>query len=762
MLEMLSGMKWYICGLLLILPEICKTANSNNANKPKCKHNYGKKTKNDCPLTTGVQGSSNPEVVVNDMFLLGADGFMGYMKTVDCINGSWNLSDVILGCDSTELPDKTLLNITVFSFDDGENCTANISSCTSSSCKTYCSDYGVYLSKNTSGDYQISINRNSIPTFVCLFAGNCLYYNWSNWIKRGCNWTNLTPSSTCNMTCLDPTEACQSAHYEHNCSDANASDESKVNTIKIKNQNGTCFKCGSPFQVLESVSVPAEIASQFNKTETNAVAAAGVMKNLSNMLFLMGNLTIATVSMGNIQGVVKKIEAESDIRTSAFIYSSDTGIRAIDDFAALQNYPNAFIVPKEATLKAFNQSSGKAFLGLFQFPNMTKDENNSVILNDQVYAIEMGTKISNLRNNIELSFQIIQDKKLTPTCHAWDGSGNKPNWNTDGCNTTIEKNKVTCKCEHLTFFAVLMAPVKDISQQDLISLTYITYIGCGLSMFFLGIGLFMHFLLRRAKASNSVHVLINVFVALFLLNVAFLSNEYVARAKDLTACRIMAGFMHYSLLASFTWFGLEAFHLCMQMSKYSVTIKHYIIKMTVAGWVPPGLVVTIIFFFGKYGEQTIHTDTGNNVTMCWILDINVHYIVNIGYYSFIFIFTFSIFIVVLRWLCMLRVNKWSKTDKVKHSGTATSDITTVMGLCCLLGLTWSFTFFSYGALQIPSYYISTILNSFQGFFLFIYYLKSSTLIGEAEPSEQSSMSGETNTENPYDKQLSTTSTKSCD
>lgn len=99
---------------------------------------------------------------------------------------------------------------------------------------------------------------------------------------------------------------------------------------------------------------------------------------------------------------------------------------------------------------------------------------------------------------------------------------------------------------------------------------------------------------------------------------------------------------------------------------------------------------------------------------CWIVDSTVHYAVNIGYYCFVFIFTFSTFIVVLRWICMLRQKKWNSLEKIKRSNTGTTDITTVMGLCCLLGLTWSFSFFSYGALRVPSYYIFTILNSFQG------------------------------------------------
>ncbi|XP_051730554.1 adhesion G-protein coupled receptor G2 isoform X2 [Ctenopharyngodon idella] len=364
----------------------------------------------------------------------------------------------------------------------------------------------------------------------------------------------------------------------------------------------------------------------------------------------------------------------------------------------------------------------------------------------------MGTGISNLTENISLVFSNKEQTK--GTCHSWDGRGNKPNWTTEGCFTESSESKITCNCQHLTFFAVLMTPPDvTISESDLVNLTYITYIGCGLSMFFLGVAFFIHFLLRKAKATNSAHVLMNLFFALFLLNVAFLSNEYVARANSHNACKVMAAFMHYCLLASFTWFAVEALHLCLQMARQSGVIKHYILKISVIGWVPPALIVSILFVLRKYGEQTIQTES-SNVTMCWILDTTVHYTVNIGYYCFVFIFTFSTCIVVLRWLSMLKVSKFNKAVKVKRTGTATLDVTTVLGLCCLLGLTWSFAFFSYGGLRMSSYYIFTILNSFQGLFLFIYYVKTSTLFGDSVPSEDSNnMTEETNTENPYDNQL---------
>ncbi|XP_057208379.1 uncharacterized protein LOC130565571 isoform X1 [Triplophysa rosa] len=580
----------------------------------------------------------------------------------------------------------------------------------------YSYDPGVSLFQMASV-YELSVSRNNAPAIVCLIKGrswvkevfdstdstNCLVCKWPT-----PNTASLVQLNKPNITCLKPTEKCQKAEYKtQSCTTSN-----NTNIIGIhENGTATCYKCGSPVQNLTAIRL--NTSQTFQGEEVDAGKAAKVMDNLQQLLPLMGNLTEVCVCMGDVQGVVKKIDTEEAITTVAFIYSSENGVTILDDVDEIKKFPGAFIIPKEAAQKAFNQTQGKALLGIFRFSNMTKDENNSEVLNNDVYAIEMGTDISNLTEGIQLRFQYKEDK-ARPVCVSWDGNGSKPTWITDGCNTTYDKDKITCSCYHLTFFAVLMSPVDTpISNQDLVALSYITYIGCGLSMFFLGIGLFMHFLLRKAKASNSVHVLINLFVALFLLNLTFLSNEYVARMNQITACRVMAGFMHYCMLASFTWFAVEAFHLCLQMAKPTVTIDHYITKISVVGWVPPALVVTFMYFLGKYGEKTIQTETSNNGTMCWINDPVVHYGVNIGYYCFVFIFTLSTFIVILRWICMLRQKRWNKMEKINGSKTGTSDVVTVMGLCCMLGLTWSFSFFSFGALRVPSYYIFTILNSFQ-------------------------------------------------
>ncbi|GLD49684.1 adhesion G-protein coupled receptor G2-like isoform X3 [Lates japonicus] len=316
-----------------------------------------------------------------------------------------------------------------------------------------------------------------------------------------------------------------------------------------------------------------------------------------------------------------------------------------------------------------------------------------------------------------------EDKGI-PRCHSWNGEGSRPNWTEDGCLTVNNGSNITCQCSHLTFFAILLTPLNEtISSSDLSNLTIITQVGCGLSIFFLSIVLFMHFLIRKTKATKTTRILIHLVSAMLLLNFTFLINNFVAKLKSSVGCKIMAALMHYFMLATFTWFAAQAFHICLQLyTGGQIAVHRYILKVSITSWLTPSVVGIVLLIIGKYGEQIIYTDDpADNVAMCWITDNEVHYIVNIGYYSLVFLFTFISFIITLSWLFCLRRTK-AATQQVNRNGRS---IVTIMGLCCMLGITWGFAFFAYGILLIPSYYIFTVLNSFQGFFLFIYYYKTS-------------------------------------
>ncbi|KAM8737578.1 adhesion G-protein coupled receptor G2-like [Acanthopagrus schlegelii] len=263
-----------------------------------------------------------------------------------------------------------------------------------------------------------------------------------------------------------------------------------------------------------------------------------------------------------------------------------------------------------------------------------------------------------------------------------------------------------------------------------------------MSLFFLAVALFMHCLIRKGKASDATKILINLFVAMFTLNLSFLVNESVANLGIFGACVAMAATMHYTMLATFTWFFMEAIHLYFNLWKLPAEIKHYLTKVYVAGWGTPAVVVTGLLVSQNYGYVVIQTDNGSSSKMCWIPDAAIHQGVNIGYYAIVFLFTFAVFITTVRQIVTIK----PKEEKAQNVSSIKANSLSIIGLALLLGITWAFAFFSHGPLLVPSYYIFTILNSFQGFFLFIYYYNSSKrATGDRNAADSSGSTATSNT-----------------
>ncbi|XP_047429062.1 adhesion G-protein coupled receptor G2-like [Mugil cephalus] len=499
-----------------------------------------------------------------------------------------------------------------------------------------------------------------------------------------------------------------------------------------------CTNCDSPVQEPDE---KVQLHVDLQNTPEGAIdpkQAAQIVNLIGNIVSSL-NGSSAELSVGEgVSGILVKQTHVEDAEEVSFGYANpNQSINIIQDREFLTGFSRSVTVSKEAFQQAFN-SSNSTFAAVFRFINMAEDEKNSTVLGDEVLAIEMGTKIANLTDTININFKNMKYKGI-PACHSWDGKGAKPNWTEDGCVTNITGRNITCQCTHLTFFAILLTPLNEtISSTDLKNLNIITQVGCGLSMFFLGIVLFMHFLTRRKKASKSTRILVHLVSAMFFLDFAFLINNYVARLNNTWACKIMAAVMHYFLLATFTWFAVQAFHLCLQLYMAGkIVIHRYILKVSVTSWIIPSLIVVVLLIVGKYGQQIVQADNAENAeSLCWITDTDIHYIVNIGYYVVVFLFTFTTFIIVVSWLFCLKNPKLN--GQVSQNGKS---ILTIMGLCCILGITWGFAFLAYGVLRIPSYYIFTILNSFQGFFLFIYYYNTShTGEANAGAGEQSNLS----------------------
>ncbi|KAJ8408021.1 hypothetical protein AAFF_G00262490 [Aldrovandia affinis] len=621
-------------------------------------------------------------------------------------------------------------------------------------------DSGLYIQKEDQS-YNIYLWKEYVEYFddnaLCFLPCSCNTSEREQQ-RRGRHVTGESQDSPCGVMGAMDVKSCKGMiKYDQTlCEDSNMDEDSKVISFKTNKPceySPKCVTCNNPLKEPNiHIDLNDIVIDVSESGEVNAASAVKAMKGLSSVLDDLKNESIARITIGPMKGILKRQESKYEFEEAFFGLSPGLNVNNIEDVTTLEEgFPGLVSIPKEAFAKANLSSGNKPFVAVFLCQNMTKDVKNSRLLNSEVIVIEMGANITNLTDRIKLAFKKGQgDTRMS--CSSWNGEGDRPVWMTDGCNTTEDNETVTCQCTHLTFFAILMtSPGTTISSSDLKSLTYITYVGCGMSMFFLGIALFMHFLLRKAKANQATQILMNLFMAMFLLNLSFLCNEAVADLENLIACKIMAAVMHYSMLSTFTWFAIEAFHLCFQLIKsFNITIKRYILKVCIAGWALPSVVIIILFCLGKYGSLTINSDNEKSAKLCWIIDITTHYVVNIGYYVLVFLFTFTVFIVIARQLTYIRRLEKGASQK----GTGPMNIFSILGLCCLLGIGWGFAFFSYGPLRLPSYYIFTIINSFQGFFLFLYYYNTNKIIGEETASSSSVQSTSTlkstvDCHNPY-------------
>ncbi|XP_026142491.1 adhesion G-protein coupled receptor G1-like [Carassius auratus] len=528
--------------------------------------------------------------------------------------------------------------------------------------------------------------------------------------------TRINQQTVCqNIDPVDPREKCSNALFDKKTCKEN--ERNKYILSQNGNSNWKCVSCEKRaiFNITtnlrdnDGIYIPSKASDALNSLKSKIEEM--LQSNTSNVAIVMEDV----IGLLHIQ--------DKNTETKDICYSSKEDVINVFDCQSdlKAGFPWFVKISSEAFNKSRRENNGTAFVGILQFKNMrnTNGTQNYSILNNVVYGVTMGANIHNLTNSIDMTFEH-KDKVSNESCVSWDGKG-ELNWTTFGCVTeTIDSNTIKCSCSHLTFFAVLMIPQSDVSNDpvpDLESLTLITSIGCGISMFFMAIALFMHFLLRKAKSNQATKILMNMFVALSLLNASFLSNESVANTGDNAACVFIALLLHYSMLASFTWFFIQALHMYLWLIRQNVSITNYMRKITVLGWVFPTPIVIAIASVGEYKTVIIKSTSGKISRMCWITNPVILYIVNIGYYALVFIFTTGIFITILTRVVQAR--RLRAIDGKRK--TFRKQLMMVLSLFLLFGLTWSVAFFSYGPMRIPSYYIFTVLNSFQGFFLFLYY-----------------------------------------
>uniref|UniRef100_A0A2K6NZ36 Adhesion G protein-coupled receptor G4 n=1 Tax=Rhinopithecus roxellana TaxID=61622 RepID=A0A2K6NZ36_RHIRO len=377
-------------------------------------------------------------------------------------------------------------------------------------------------------------------------------------------------------------------------------------------------------------------------------------------------------------------------------------------------------LPKSLTERIPLSNLQTILFNFFGQTSLFKTKNVTKALTTYVVSASISDMfIQNLADPVVITLQHIGGNQNYGQVHCafWDFENNNGlgGWNSSGCKVKeTNVNYTICQCDHLTHFGVLMdlsrSTVDTVNEQIL---ALITYTGCGISSIFLGVSVVTYIAFHKLRKDYPAKILINLCTALLMLNLVFLVNSWLSSFQKAGVCITAAVALHYFLLVSFTWMGLEAVHMYLALVKvFNIYIPNYILKFCLVGWGIPAIMVAITVSVKKDLYGTLSPTT----PFCWIKDDSIFYISVVAYFCLIFLMNLSMFCTVLVQLNSVK----SKSQKTRRK-MILHDLKGTTSLTFLLGLTWGFAFFAWGPVRIFFLYLFAIFNTLQGFFIFVFH-----------------------------------------
>ncbi|XP_070272273.1 adhesion G protein-coupled receptor E5 isoform X2 [Myotis yumanensis] len=289
-------------------------------------------------------------------------------------------------------------------------------------------------------------------------------------------------------------------------------------------------------------------------------------------------------------------------------------------------------------------------------------------------------------------------------CAFWKGNDSGGYWSTTGCKKLgSSNNSITCQCNHLSSFAVLMAHY-DVEDPKL---ALITKVGLALSLVCLLLCILTFLLVRPIQGSRTT-VHLHLCICLFLGSAIFLAGIENEGGEVGLRCRLVAGLLHYCFLAAFCWMsleGLELYFLVVRVFQGQGLSKRWLYLI---GYGVPFLIVAISAAARPEGY-------GRDI-YCWLDPARGFLWSFVGPVTFIILCNAVIFVITV-WKLTKKFSEINP-DMKKLKKARVLTITAIAQLL-VLGCTWVFGLFLFDPRSRVLAYAFTILNCLQGFFLFL-------------------------------------------
>ena len=192
-------------------------------------------------------------------------------------------------------------------------------------------------------------------------------------------------------------------------------------------------------------------------------------------------------------------------------------------------------------------------LNVVLLPSNTSDA--VTVINGNVLLVNSNSSV----DNVTITFDVLNQTLTSPQCVFWNFTllDNLGAWDGTGCTAAVSDAQiVTCNCNHLTSFSILMSPSGPRSP----ALDFITYIGVGISLLSLVICLVIEAIIWRKINKNSTsylrHVcIVNIAVSLMIANIWFIIGAVISDPEweNPPACLAATFFIHFFYLSLFFW-----------------------------------------------------------------------------------------------------------------------------------------------------------------------------------------------------------------
>ncbi|XP_078091002.1 adhesion G protein-coupled receptor E3-like isoform X2 [Mustelus asterias] len=338
----------------------------------------------------------------------------------------------------------------------------------------------------------------------------------------------------------------------------------------------------------------------------------------------------------------------------------------------------------------------------------------TVPLNSKVITVTVSNKAAShqLTEVVSFTLELNQEYKGTEDvkCVYWKRTAVDSFWSSEGCTMFgVNQTHVMCQCNHLTSFAILMAPIE---LEDDFALTVITYVGLTISLLCLAASIIVFTKCHSIQNCNTtvhLHLSINLFLAqiLFLIGYKVIGNKIL--------CAVVAGCLHYLFLTVFAWMLLDALQLfmaCRHLTVKAYTHTHIIRRSYLypSGYAVSALIVII--------SAAINPRGYGSEKSCWLsLEAGFRWSFQ-GPVCFIIAVNLVLFIWTMVSLRHHLTSRDTNVSKIKDTRTLTLKAGARL---FVLGCTWIFGIFNVSENTIIFSYIFTILNTLQGVFIFLIY-----------------------------------------